>query len=251
MGGEQAALIAPLGAAGRADEIVVRVSEAIQLGLFLDGERLPSEAEFAQQFGVSPVTLREAIAILRERGLVETRRGRNGGSFVRRSAEPDEAPDLTRLQGLSATTLRDMADEHMAIAAMAATFAAERANPSNVRRIRQLAEQLAVVGTRGERMRTDSRFHIEVAIATRSSRLTQREVALQAETIGMLWTSCMPADEIRAQEHEHLAIADAIAREDGAAAGRLALDHVSRNLQRLTAAHLSLTKPTKPTRERA
>ena len=77
-------LIAPLAAAGRAEEVVLRVGQAIQLGLLNDGERLPPETEFAAQLGVSPMTLREALAILRQQGLVETRRGRAGGTFVRR-----------------------------------------------------------------------------------------------------------------------------------------------------------------------
>lgn len=234
-------LIAPLSAAGRADEIAVRISEAVQLGLLSDGERLPPEAEFAQQFGVSPVTLREAIATLRERGLVETKRGRNGGTFVRRVDEPDETPDITRLRELSVTFLRDLSDEHTAVASLAARLAAERANESNVRRIQSLVEQQASARTRSERMKTDSRFHIEVGIATRSERLTRREVALQAETVGLLWTSYLPAEEIARINEEHGAIAAAIAAEDGATAGLLAEQHVRNNLRRLTATHLRLT----------
>lgn len=245
MGAEHSILIAPLGAAGRADEIVLRISEAIQLGLLSDGERLPPEAEFAQQFGVSPVTLREAIATLRERGLIETRRGRTGGSFVRRPAEPDETPDIARLRTLSATTLRDIADEHMAISTTAAVLAAERASEASVRRIGQLADQLKHAANRGDRLKADSRFHIEVAIATRSERLTRREVALQAETVGLLWTSHLPPDDVAAQHDEHSAIASAIAHEDGELAGALARQHVSNNLKRLTATYLSLTRPTR------
>jgi len=63
-------LISSLAAAGRADEVVQRVSQAIQLGLFVDGEQLPPEAEFAAQLGVSAMSLREALATLRQQGLV-------------------------------------------------------------------------------------------------------------------------------------------------------------------------------------
>ncbi|HEX9042935.1 MAG TPA: winged helix-turn-helix domain-containing protein, partial [Trebonia sp.] len=87
-GRHSVSLISPLAAAGRADEVVQRVSQAIQLGLFVDGEQLPPETDFAAQLGVSAMTLREALASLRQRGLVETRRGRTGGTFVRRPAAP-------------------------------------------------------------------------------------------------------------------------------------------------------------------
>ena len=76
IGRHAVSLIAPLAAAGRAEEVVFRVGQAIQLGLLNDGEQLPPEAEFAGQLGVSAMTLREALAILRQRGLVETRRER-------------------------------------------------------------------------------------------------------------------------------------------------------------------------------
>ena len=76
---------------GRTDEVARRLVEAIELGLFAEGQQLPSESELALQLGVATVTLREALVVLRQRGLIETRRGRNGGSFV---CAPVELPDL-------------------------------------------------------------------------------------------------------------------------------------------------------------
>ncbi|MDH6198552.1 GntR family transcriptional repressor for pyruvate dehydrogenase complex [Mycobacterium frederiksbergense] len=240
MGSERTTLIAPLASTARADEIGVRIAEAIQLGLLSDGERLPPEAELAQQFGVSPVTLREALASLRDRGLVETRRGRRGGTFVRRSPEPDESGDLKRLADIAVTSLRDFADEQMAIAGMCAVLAAERATPDSVRRILKLVDQLASATTRGQKIKADSRFHIQVAIETRSERLTRRQVALQAETVGMLWTSHLPQDDIAHIAQEHHDIATAIAEEDRELARSHAERHVRSDLRRLTSMHLTL-----------
>ena len=87
-------LFTPLDTGGRADTVTRRLAQAIRLGLLLDGERLPAESQLAGQLGVSTVTLREALATLRTMGLVETRRGRGGGSFVRAPDDPgidDEA----------------------------------------------------------------------------------------------------------------------------------------------------------------
>src|ERR1700685_4714947 len=100
-------LISPLAATGRADEVVQRVSQAIQLGLFTDGEQLPSEAEFAAQLGVSAMTLREALAMLRQQGLVETRRGRAGGTFVRRPTAPRLGAPRRRPRGGGGGRQRD------------------------------------------------------------------------------------------------------------------------------------------------
>ncbi len=59
-----------------------QLATSIRLGVFADGEQLPPERELAERLGVSRVTLREAIAALRESGMVVTRRGRTGGSIV-------------------------------------------------------------------------------------------------------------------------------------------------------------------------
>ena len=67
---------------GRAEQVAQRLTDGIVLGVLDPGERLPSEPELARRFGVALITVREGLGILREAGLVETRRGREGGSFV-------------------------------------------------------------------------------------------------------------------------------------------------------------------------
>lgn len=76
--------------------IVNRVSERIASGIYRPGDRLPSESQFCAEFGVSPMTLRRAINILVDRGLVATAQGK--GTFVR-SLELSEA--IFRLQQLT------------------------------------------------------------------------------------------------------------------------------------------------------
>ena len=61
---------------------IERLAQSIRLGVLVEGDRLPPERELAETFGVSRVTLREAIKALRDVGLVESRRGRGGGTFV-------------------------------------------------------------------------------------------------------------------------------------------------------------------------
>jgi GntR family transcriptional regulator len=74
------------------------LAEAIGEGVLRDGDRLPAEQDLAQVFGVSRMTLRQALAALEARALVERRRGRQGGTFVRRSRVDI---DLTGLAGFS------------------------------------------------------------------------------------------------------------------------------------------------------
>ena len=66
---------------------VEQLATAIRLGVFARGEQLPPERELAERLGVSRNTLREAIAALRDSGLVSTRRGHGGGTWVTDAAE--------------------------------------------------------------------------------------------------------------------------------------------------------------------
>ena len=78
----RAVIFSPLEGAGRAELVEQRLTDAIVAGVLRDGERLPSESDLAKFLGVAPVTAREALVALRHKGLVRTRRGRDGGSFV-------------------------------------------------------------------------------------------------------------------------------------------------------------------------
>lgn len=74
------------------------LASAIGRGTLADGDRLPREQDLARAFGVSRMTLRQALAALEGRELVTRRRGRLGGTFV---ARPRIDVDLTGLSGFT------------------------------------------------------------------------------------------------------------------------------------------------------
>src|SRR3954465_11989845 len=182
----RAILAPPAEPAGRADLVAQRLGQAIRLGLILDREQLPPEAKLADQLGVATVTLREALATLREQGLIVTRRGRGGGTFVQ--APTDLAQGLVqRLRQFTTQELRDLGDHRSAVSGMAARLAAERALPEEVQSLARQVERLRAAGTMSERRRADTQFNIEVAAAAQSPRLTREELRLRAEVGGLLW----------------------------------------------------------------
>jgi len=71
---------------------------AIGNGRLATGDKLPSESDLAATLGVSRMTLRQALAALESRGLVQRKRGRAGGTFV---ARPRIECDLTGLPGFT------------------------------------------------------------------------------------------------------------------------------------------------------
>lgn len=235
-------IFAPLTDGGRADVVARRISEAIGLGLITDGEQLPSESDLASALNVSTVTLREALSSLRRQGLVETRRGRGGGSFVQAPVDASVARLRRTLRETSVHELREIGDHHLAIAGTAARLAAERASSDQLERLGELIEQLAVAGSVGDRRRADGRFHIEIAAAAQSTRLTRQEIDLQGEIGELLWLPFGEAVQRDEAVSQHRGILAALANGDGERARTLTEQHIEHGIERLIQFHLQLTK---------
>ena len=64
------------------EQIEKKIKDSILDGTLKSGDRLPTEKEMAEQFGVSVVTLREALRTLEIFGIIEKRKGQRGGVFI-------------------------------------------------------------------------------------------------------------------------------------------------------------------------
>lgn len=70
--------------AGRAsEEVALQIEAAIMDGRLSPGERLPSEREMQSQFGTGRGVVRESIKILKQKGLLEVKKGAKGGAYIR------------------------------------------------------------------------------------------------------------------------------------------------------------------------
>jgi DNA-binding FadR family transcriptional regulator len=188
-------VFAPLDGTGRAELVEQRLTDAIVSGVLRDGERLPSESELSRSLGVALVTAREALEGMRDRGLVRTRRGRDGGSYVTYDREAAARMLESRVRGHSRIELRDLALHVSAIAGTAAEIAADRASNDDLETLVAIHEA-ADLATAGGARRALSRFQLEVAAISQSPRLVREEVRLQSEAGPLLWL-CLREQEYR------------------------------------------------------
>jgi GntR family transcriptional repressor for pyruvate dehydrogenase complex len=180
----QGALFQPIGDAGRAELVELRLAGAITGGQLRAGERLPSENDLAQTFGVAPTTVRESLLALRGQGLIVTRRGRNGGSFVAESADP-VAHARTTLANTSRLALRDLGAHYAAITAACVRLAARRALTAEVQQVRSRIARLDETDLEQWRSTLDD-VQIELVSLSQSARLTRAQMRLQAELSPLL-----------------------------------------------------------------
>jgi len=111
-------------------QIANALRDAIVAGTLIVDERLPSEAELAEQFNVSRPTVREALKRLAAQALIRTQRGATGGAFVNRlrfeDAYAQQITTSTLLLSMNAVSFRTACEARYALERACAPLAAER-----------------------------------------------------------------------------------------------------------------------------
>jgi DNA-binding FadR family transcriptional regulator len=241
-----AVIFSPLEGAGRAELVEQRLTDAIVAGVLRDGERLPSESDLAKLLGVALVTAREALVAMRHKGLVRTRRGRDGGSFVTYDRDASTRLIEERVRALSRIELRDLSLHYAAIAGMAAEVAADRASEDDVQSLVEI-DARADLATPGGARRAVGRFQLEVAAISQSPRLVHEELRLQAEGGALLWL-CLRDQEYRDRSREsRLEVIDAIRAADAASARHATTEHIASAVEWLIDEKVRLEASDSPT----
>lgn len=173
-------IFAPIGQATRAEQVVERLENAIISGLLKSSEQLPNESDLARLMGVSPITVREALNTLRVKGLIDTRRGRNGGSFVC-ELPSDLLQKQQPLRQVSTEYLADLGEFHCAILSHSVHLAAQRTTQSELSKIQELIQQFAEAKHADSRAQLDLRCLLTLCSFAQSPRLAHQELSIQAE----------------------------------------------------------------------
>ncbi len=192
-----------------------QLATAIRLGVYPVGSVLPPERELAERFAVSRATLREAIAALRQAGLIETRRGRGGGSTVTAPARGrlhrSLGGGLSRVSAATKSEWLDALEFRRVVEPGAAQLAASR-QLTAADRERLTAVEAAVPGASGKRAhrQADSRLHLTIASLSGSARLQEAVTSVQSTLDSMLAAIPSLETNIGHSHHQHRLICTAI-----------------------------------------
>src|SRR3569623_876860 len=108
-------LFEPITVARAPSAIAELIRTAIVTGKLTAGERLSPERELAEQFGVSRVTVRDALRSLEAMGLVEVRVGARGGAFVTAPTGAVVAQTMSDMMMMSAVTPGDIVEARLIV----------------------------------------------------------------------------------------------------------------------------------------
>ncbi len=220
-----APVLRPVRAGNGFEEALEQILQILRLGLVPVGERLPAERELADRLRISRVTLREVLKVLQDQGLVDSRRGRYGGTFV--LPRPDASGEGELRRRVESVDVEDTLRFREVLEVGAAGLcAAHGLTDDGAQRLRA-----ALAATHdaplADYRRLDTLLHLTLAELSGSPTLTAQYAAVRATVNGLL--DCIPL-LVRNLEHsqqQHIALVEAVLDGDADGAREVMREHCS------------------------
>ncbi|MFE5733061.1 MULTISPECIES: FadR/GntR family transcriptional regulator [unclassified Streptomyces] len=216
-------VLRPVRAGNGFEEALEQILQVVRLGLVPDGERLPAERELADRMGISRVTLREVLKVLQEQGLVESRRGRYGGTFVLPRVRTGDEDELRRrIASVDVEdTLRFREVLEVGAAGLCAAHGLDAAGAGRLRSALAATHDAPL----GDYRRQDTLLHLTLAELSGSPTLTARYAAVRATVNDLL--DCIPllVRNLEHSQHQHTALVEAVLDGDADAAREVMREH--------------------------
>ncbi|WP_061931298.1 FadR/GntR family transcriptional regulator [Aureimonas sp. AU22] len=214
------------------DYVYDGIFSLIASGEYAENARLPSELELGRRFSASRPVVREALARLRDDGLVQSRQG--SGSFVRRKPDADV---LRFVEIGSVSDIQRCYDFRIGFEAASAALAATAWRDDELADLQSAHAEMGRALSGGElAVEADAHFHRAVAQATRNPYYVSVQTSLEANIkVGMQLARNLsllkPAMRSQIVQSEHDAIVEAIEHRDAIKAAEAMSTHI-RNARR-------------------
>ena len=198
-------------------DVVMQIQEAILDGRLKTGDTLPSERQLKDMFNISRGTLREALRVLEQKGLIEIKLGVGGGSVVK---------DLNA----------DQVSEGLAedVEGIVAARAAAGSTAADIDKLTELLDQARKCIDEGPSQR-DAFIEIDKSIHMTLAQLTANPIYISVlhsvhENIHRYYDEFLSMDERELQENfqDLCDLVQAVEKGQSEHARRLARDHVHR-----------------------
>lgn len=211
-------------------QIVAQISDLIRQGKLTPGDRLPAERELVNTFGVSRVTVRDALRVLEVMGLVEIRVGSAGGAFVTTPSPDVIGETLSNLLVMRSFTPEQIAEVRLVIELGIFDLVVERITDEDLAELRQMCADSKQRLKSGEYdTHLSMEFHRRLAGAAHNPAITM----LSESFSGPLAMTAMRAKEVRRNAHkktvdEHTEIIEALAAGEADQARATLIAHLLR-----------------------
>lgn len=202
---------------------------AIENGDYPPGAPLPSERELCESFGVSRVSVREAVAGLEAMKLISVQHGR--GAFVRESVKEQYLGPFTKYLELHRDELVELTKVRGALDELAAAEVANAGSAEALATIERAAKEFEDAAERGDRAAAsdlDLAFHLAIADSVDGALLPRLIHELNGVLADSRAATFSQEGQLSHSVKEHRAIVSALAKRDPTAARRAVHKHMAR-----------------------
>jgi DNA-binding FadR family transcriptional regulator len=193
-------------------------------GEYQQGQRLPNERELAESFGTSRIIVREAIWDLKKSGLVEVKRGAQGGAFVQEMRHEAVTSVMRDVASLGKVRPAHIIEVRLLIEPAGAALAAERAAEEDLLKMIEYLERIP-------RKQTDEYVHWQIGFHRMVAKASQNPLFAMQVNIFLDFSEEMVLnlrrkDRLYHDTTAHPAILERIVKRDADGAKRLFYDHL-------------------------
>ncbi|WP_436913071.1 transcriptional regulator LldR [Acinetobacter schindleri] len=224
------------------DKVVQSLRSLIEKNHMQVGDRLPAERKLCEQLGVSRSSLREALQHLVSQGMLVSRVG--AGTYLQELpnhwSQHHIVQPLSDLMDVDPEYRFDVQESRLILEGGTAWYAAQRATPEDIKKIRQCYDQIAhyqLLGDDDEAARADARFHLAIAEASHNVVLIQ----LMRSLFDLLqFNVVLGRRKVYSEAHrfdqlqdQHFKVMAAIERQDPEAARQAVCGHIEFVIQQV------------------
>lgn len=213
------------------EEVADLLEDRIVSGEYPYGSRLPSEQALCEISGVSRTIVREALKLLKERGLIETRTG--SGAYVTRPEARNISDVVARIINLDGIWYEDVFNVRATLEIESAGLAARNASRELIEELRNVNQSLLVPGLSvADRAERDFSFHYLLAKASGNPLLALLVEAIGGICRGMIERTSLLSDSADDGYLRHGRICDALEERNAEKAREAARDHLEESKRR-------------------
>ena len=217
----------------RASQLVAeQLEEAIVSGRLKPGDKLPPERDMLMDLATSRRSLREAIRVLEQKGLIEIRLGVKGGSFVKVPTTDSVSKSLALLVRFKKVPVKELAEFRLDMEGIVARRAAQRADDSDIDHLERIVSKAeAVLGDPyaefSDYKEIDREYHLALAAAARNQ-LYASVLRIIHDNMSHYFEKHVAYHKGRFNDHhkEMIEMLEAIKNQDGDKAFALANRHI-------------------------
>ncbi len=161
----------PVKGVNRLQNIVEQIQDAIFTNRLTVGQKLPSERKLQKIFQTSRPTIREAIRVVEDRGLVRTQLGRNGGIQIKSKTCDTLSETFALVIRSKNFSINDLVEFREKLEGEIVRTAVNRSNDLDINYLKQLIEKAKNYSSKNKKsiqnfIAIDTKFHLKLAMIT-------------------------------------------------------------------------------------